>query len=55
MGFQESFNPISAWCEDLAPKGANLTGLIHRFLRYGSASQRIFREGLDQSLLGVGI
>jgi len=39
--FRESFEPVSVQCSNLAPKGANLTGLILD-LRYGSASQRFF-------------
>ena len=38
------FKLISAWCLNLAPKGANLTGLIFECFRYGSALQRLFRE-----------
>ena len=44
------FKLISAWCLNLAPFGANLTGLFLKSLRYSTALQRIFRESFSPVL-----
>jgi hypothetical protein len=54
--FEKDFRLVLAWCLNLAPKGANLTGLIPvKFLNFQAQAETLSRKVFSQFSPGAGI